>query len=63
MEKNSRAARNELLVLERHFLDEARFKIESLLSMYNIQEKNREEIKSFVHELQQITKENISLIS
>lgn len=63
MPKHSRVVRNELLVLEEHFLDEARFKIESLLSMYTVQDKRRKEIISFIHELRRLTKENISVIN
>lgn len=63
MSKNSQNLRSELLVLERHFLDEVRFKIESLLGMYNVQRAKKKEILSFVHELQRLTDENIEVIS
>lgn len=63
MPSPSRVVRNELRVLEEHFLDEARFKIESLLSMYTVQKERRREMVSFIHELQRLTKENIALLN
>lgn len=63
MPSPSRVVRNELHVLEEHFLDEARFKIESLLGMYTVQKERRREMVSFIHELQRLTKENIALLN
>ncbi|PIR47851.1 hypothetical protein COV06_00410 [Candidatus Uhrbacteria bacterium CG10_big_fil_rev_8_21_14_0_10_50_16] len=55
-------APDKLLVMEEHFLDIVRFKINSLFNFLNVSTSAEREIKSFLEELQTLTKKNIQLL-
>lgn len=63
MARGTKAQREELHVLEEHFLDELRFKIAAVLSLHHIEANGEREIASFVTELQRLTKENLTVLN
>lgn len=62
MPKEANRAAEELLVLERHFVDILRFKMMSLFDLLTVQKKHRVEIMSFLKQLEEQTVANVELI-
>ncbi len=60
--KKNKHSLHEIFVLEELFLDQLIFKLSSTFDLYKIKQKEKREIKSFIDQLESITRENLKIL-